>query len=115
MEKIKEVITKIENGQVHFADKDPSYHELEYVGSVSNMYIIHVVEVEKNNTDEDEEELEVFFAERDFVKEMRNEVFADRKTEDDLINLIGDLNELEDQYDYNKVVAYRNGYNIEWL
>ncbi|MEK5038751.1 hypothetical protein [Sporosarcina sp. FSL K6-3457] len=102
---IKGIITKVEAWEIGLVDADPNYHEIDYIDGASDHYIVHEVEGE---------ELEVFFAEHDHVKELRNEIYEGTKTNEDFEELV--INEPADQYDYDKVVAYRsdNG-QIEWL
>lgn len=107
MENIKEVVAKVEAWEIGLVDDDPNYHEIEYTDGATDHYIVHNVEGE---------EIEVFFAEQDHVKELRDEVYKGDKTEEDLIEHVSNLNDLEDQYDYNKVEAYRiDGGQIEWI
>ena len=105
MENIKNVIAKVEAWEIGLVDADPNYHEIDYIDGASDHYIVHHVEGE---------DLEVFFAEYDHVKELRNEIYEGAKSEADFEELV--INELSDQYDYDKVVAYRaEGGQIEWV
>lgn len=105
MENIKEIIGNIENGKVDLV-QDFEIYEREYMDAATEKHIVHYVE--------GEEDLEVFFAEREHFKVLNDAIYngeADESAYDDLVN-----NELSDQYDYDKVVAYRvEDGQIEWV
>lgn len=112
MEKIKELIEKVEKFEVELVGTDPDYHEKEYADGAAEHFIIYKVDVEMEN----DEDLEVFFSEHNWVKELREQVYAGEKDENDFIVAIEDLNELADQYNYDKVVAFRlDSGQIEWI
>lgn len=107
---IKAIAKEVENLERYLDDsQDPDYHEVEYIDGASDHYIVHRVE----GVDED---VELLFEEQDFIKEIRTEIYGGEKTEEDLISVLEELNDLEDQYDYDKVVGYMvNRGQIEWL
>lgn len=108
MEKeIKNVIEGVENGKIGLVF-DWEFHEEEYTDGAADVYITQRVV--------GHEDVELYFAEKDFIKEMREAVYREEKTLDDLSNLIEELNGLDDQFDYDKVVAYRvDGSPMEWI
>lgn len=104
---IKRIIEEIENGTIELENLDPNYHEMEYIDGASDHYIIHEVE--------GQEGLEVFFAEHDHVKEVRDDVYENGKDEVEEFEKLT-INEYADQYDYDEVVAYRyDGGEINWI
>lgn len=107
MENIKQIIGNIETGKVELENLDPNYHEIEYIDGASDHYIVHSVE--------GCEELEVLFAERDYIKVVRNDIYETGKDEVEAFEELT-LNEYADQYDYDKVVAIRvDGQGIKWI
>lgn len=103
---IFKIIEGIEKGTVELNNDDPDFYEKEYEGGPSSEFIVHTIE--------GREELEVFFAERDFVKEIRQKIY-DGDT-DDLEHEEMELNEYDERFDYDKVVAYRiDGGEINWI
>lgn len=107
MKNIKQIIENIEAGKVELENLDPSYHENEYIDGASDHYIAHTVE--------GHEELEVYFEEHEYIKEVRNDIYENGKDEfeafDELV-----INEYADQYDYDNVVAIRvDGQGIKWI
>lgn len=103
---IFKVIEGIEEGSVELTNDEPNFHEKEYVDGPSSEFIIHTVE--------GYDELEVFFAERDFVQEIKQKIY-----DDDAEGLDHDemeLNEYADRFNYDEVVAYRvDGGKINWI
>lgn len=90
--KVKEIIAGVENWKVKLND-EYDMHEIR-----EEEYISHWTE---------DESLEVYFAEKKFVKDAREK--------DDVEELLESLNDLEDRFDYNKVVAYDAGSGTVWL
>ncbi|ARK23560.1 hypothetical protein SporoP37_01855 [Sporosarcina sp. P37] len=90
--KISEIIAGVENWKVEL-DSEYDLHEVR-----EEEYISHWVEGD---------ELEVYFAEKQFVKDAREE-----KTVEELLER---LNDLEDRFNYDKVVAYDAGSGVVWL
>lgn len=107
MVNIKQIIAGIENGEIELENLDPNYHEVDYIDGASDHYIVHQVE--------GHEELDVFFAEHDHVKEVRNDVYKNGRDEIEAFEELT-LNEYADQYDYDNVVAYRvDGGEVQWI
>lgn len=100
------VIEGIKNGSVELTDDDPDFYEKEYVDGPSSEFIIHAVQ--------GHDEIEVFFAERDFVQEIKQKIY-DGDTED-LDHDKMELNEYADRFNYDDVVAYRvDGGDVNWV
>lgn len=103
---VGKVIEDIERGRIEVTNRDPDFYEMDYVDGPSSEFIIHAVE--------GHEELEVFFAERDFVQELKRKIY-DGETED-LDHDEMELNEYDERFDYDAVVAYRiDGEKINWV
>lgn len=106
-DKINDIISSVENGETGLVN-DYDFHEMDFTDGASEIFIQHHVE--------GHEEITLLFAEHDFVKEMRDAVYAGEKEAHDLDELIEGLNDLEDQFDYYKVVGYRIGSGqITWI
>ena len=87
---------------------DPSYYEREYLDAATEIFIAYPVEGYP--------ELEVLFAERDHIKELRNKGYAGEIEEEEFEKCMRDINELSDQFDFGKVVGYSfEGSDINWL
>lgn len=100
------IIEGIEKGIVELTNNDPDFYEVDYVDGPSNEFIVHAVE--------EHEELEVFFAEHDFVQEIKQRIY-DGDTEE-LDHEEMELNEYADRFNYDVVVAYRlNSGEINWI
>lgn len=108
MEKnLKVIIEGVENGKIGLVN-DWEFHEEDYTDGATDVYIVQRVD--------GHEDVELYFAEKDFIQEMREAVYREDRIEDDLNDLLEGLNELNDQFDYDKVVAYRVDNNpIEWV
>lgn len=103
---ILKAIEGIEKGNVELTSDDPDFYEKEYVDGPSNEFIVHTIE--------GHDDLEVFFAERDFVKKIKQQIY-DGDT-DDLNHDEMELNEYADRFNYDEVVAYRvDGGEINWI
>lgn len=99
-------IEGIEKGTVELTNDDPDFYEKEYADGPSSEFIIHTVE--------GHEELEVFFAERDFVQEIKQKIYVGDT--DDLDHEEMELNEYADRFNYDDVVAYRvDDGEINWI
>lgn len=106
MGNIKEVIAKIENGEIELKHSEPNYHEEEYIGGSPSNYIVHAIE--------GQEGLEVFFAEHEEIEELRQEIYDGTKDQSELEKLV--INEYADQFNYDDVAAYRiDPGKIEWI
>src|SRR5699024_903744 len=91
------MIEKFENREVELMDVDPDYYQEEYVDGLGDLLIVHKLD----------EETEVFFEEHDYVKEERKKFYNGEITDVEFNDFIANLNDLEGQFDYNKVAAYR--------
>lgn len=110
-EKIKDIIQKFDKGAVDTDDsQDPDYEERVYIDGPKDLYIIHPVEGEKD--------VELVFAENDWIKEIRQKIYESddqeeiERLEDEIIQSIY---EYADQFNYDKVVGYRTDGPVVWL
>jgi len=106
MNNIKKIITEVEEFKIELENVDPDFYEKEFMGGATGTFIVFPVK----NID-----LTVYFAEYDSVKKVRDEIYEGTKTKDDLIEDLSNRNDLDEQFDFENVVAYRNGGKIEWL
>lgn len=90
--KTNEIIKEVENFKRNL-DNEYDLHEIR-----EEEYISHWVEGK---------EIEVYFAENQFLKDAREE--------GDVEELLGRLNDLDDRFNYDRVVAYDNGHGLVWL
>lgn len=104
---IKEIVSKVDNGTIEFDHElDPFFEEIEYIDAPTEIYIGHKI----LDTD-----IEVYFQEIEQVKEMRQSIFENEKTEDDLNDLIEGLNDLENQFDFDTVAFIKDEHGQkEW-
>lgn len=105
MENIMKIIEAVEKGIIA-TEIDYEFIKKEYTDAASDIFITHKVA----NSD-----LIVMYAEKNFVKEMREGVYHERVEELELRDMLEGLNGLDDQYDYDKVVAYDVGDGTVWL
>jgi len=95
MSKINVIIAEVESGKRNLSEEmAPLYHEQD-----GEYYIVHNVE----GTD-----IDVYFPEQDHVKDMRNKFEQGEITDEELSDYIGEMNGLDDMYDYDVVVAYED-------
>jgi len=107
MENVKQIITEVEGFERELASVDPSYYEKEYIDGATETFTVFTVK----DTD-----LEVFFPEYASVKKIKDKIYEGSETEDDLIEDLSNRDDLDDQFDFGNVVAYKfNGKGIEWL
>lgn len=104
---LMEIIKKVEGFEALFDEGyDPIYKEIEYEDGPSDNLIGHYVK----GTD-----IEVYFAERQEVTDFRQGVYDGNESEEELGYFLGEINDLEDEFDYGKVVAYNKGCGFEWV
>lgn len=104
---LQNIIAGVERGKIGLV-YEWEFHEEEYTDGATDIFIVQRVV--------GHEDVELYFAEKKFIKEMREAVYREERTMDDLNDLLEGLNELNDQFDYDKVVAYRVDNNpIEWV
>lgn len=105
--KIMEVVKKVQDFEIEL-NPEYDYYQEEYVDGLGDPYIVHYVEnLGSLPGFEEGETLELFFEEHEEVKKMKEE----EKQE-----FIAEMNEIADQFDYDKVVAYRFiNDDIQWL
>jgi len=106
MNNIKKIITEVEEFKIELENVDPDFYEKEFMGGAIETFIVFPVKGI---------DLEVFFSEYNSVKKVRDEIYEGTKTKDDLIEDLSNRNDLDEQFDFENVVAYRNGGKIEWL
>lgn len=105
--KINEIISAVEEGKMDLV-QDWTFEEREYTDGASDVYVEQDVE--------GYEDIALLFAEKDHFQELRNEIYREEKTQDDLHDLVADTSGLDDQFNYDKVVGYRvEGGAIVWL
>lgn len=106
--RLKDLIHGVESYEKQLdIESDPKYHEVEVHDGANEVYIGHYIE---------DENIEVYFAESDFVKGLRSDAYAGNVSEDELIEEIGRLNDLEDHFNYDNVVGYSiNGEQVRFL
>lgn len=104
---LMELIKKVEEFELSFDEGyDPLYKELEYEDGPSDNLIGHYI---------DGTDIEVYFAECPEIKDFRQAVYNGNKSEQELTDFLGGLNDLEEEFDYEKVVAYNKGNGFEWV
>lgn len=101
----KEVL--LERINEHGLSEDHSYEERTYACGSVELFVEHVVEGQAYSA---------LYQERDFIKDVREDIFQELAGEEDLINVLAECNDLEDLFDYSEPVAIRNERGvIEWL
>jgi len=106
MQNVKQIIIEVEEFERKLENVDPDFYEKEFMGGSPETFIVFPVK----GTD-----LNVYFAEYDDVKKIRDEIYEGTKTKDDLIDNLNTRNDLDERFDFENVVAYTNGGEIEWL
>src|SRR5690625_3730217 len=108
-EMIKEIINKVENGELELAI-DYDFHEVEYVDG-KDVYIKHEVE----GVEIDGNAVYLLFPETDARREFR--VAYDNADDWEKMALVDDyhLNDLDDEYDYFNAVGYDVGNGVVFL
>src|SRR5699024_9629454 len=101
-----EVIRAIEQGEVELADVDPDFHQEEYIDGLGGFYIVHQLD-NGEEVDMFNPPTYIYFGEHDFVKEEREKFEQGEITREEFIDFLENLNDLDDQFDYSKVVAYQ--------
>ena len=110
----REVIRAIEQGEIELADVDPDFHQEEYVDGLGDFYIVHQLD-NGEEVDMFNPPTYIYFGEHDFVKEERKKLEQGESTEAELQDFLGKLNDLEDQFNYDKVVAYRHDGEFQYV
>jgi|SRR5690625_4167492 len=97
---IEQIIEEVEDFKRNIDDsKDPDFHEVHYTDGGADLYVIH--RIEGFNDD-----IEIMFGEHEYIRVARNR----NNNVDDLIEIFNSLNDLEDQFDYSNVVAWKDEY-----
>ena len=104
---IKEIIKKVENGELELA-MDYDFHEIEYIDGPADVYIKHEVE----GVEIDGNRVYLLFPETEARREFR--IAYDKADDEEKGTLLDDyhLNGLDDEYDYYNVVGYDVGNGI---
>ena len=107
--KLKEIIKKVENGELELAT-DYDFHEVEYVDG-KDVYIKHEVE----GVEIDSNVVYLLFPETEARKEFR--IAYDNADEEEKGALLNEyrLNDLDDEYNYDSVIGYDIGYGVVFL
>jgi len=107
MENVKQIIMDVEGFERELGSVDPGYYEKEFIDGATETFVVFPVK----GTD-----FKVLFPEYDSVKKIKDKIYAGTETEDDLIEDLISRDDLDDQFDFGNVVAYKF-YNkgIEWL
>lgn len=100
MKKIKDIFSiEIE------VDEEPTFYEREYESSPNEIFIVHAASGQ---------DIELFFAEHEFVQEVRQAIYEGKEDETALEVLY--FNDYEDRFDYHGAVAYRDEEGvITWI
>jgi len=106
MNNIKKIITEVEEFERELENVDPDFYEKEFIDGSPETFIVFPVK---------DIDLTVYFAEYDSVKKVRDKIYEGTKTKDDLIEDLSNRNDLDEQFDFENVVAYKNSREIEWL
>lgn len=102
--KVQKLLEK--HGEIELMDIDPDYYQEEYVDGLGDLFIVHQFD----------EETKLFFGEHDFVKEERESFQNGEITKEEFYDFLENLNDLDDQFDYSKVVAYQvDGKPMEFM
>ena len=110
MIKIKEIIEKVENGELELAI-DYDFYEVEYIDGPADVYISHEVE----GVEIDGNAVYLLFPETEARREFR--IAYDNADEDKKGELLNNyhLNGLDDEYNYDTVVGYDIGDGVVFL
>lgn len=110
IKKVKEIIEKVENGELELAI-DYDFYEVEYIDGPADVYIIHEVE----GVEIDGNAVYLLFPETEARREFRIAYDnADEEKKGELLNNYH-LNGLDDEYDYFNVVGYDIGNGVVFL
>lgn len=108
----KSFLDKVEAWEVELV-MEPSFHEAKYVDG-ADLYITHHVANVQSYGFEEDEEVEVFFAEHNHVKALRERIRNGESDECELIEITNQ--EYDAQFNYDKVVAFRlNSEEVKWV
>lgn len=109
VENINQIIKEVENFKRELDDSsDPSYIERDYTDGATEVFAEFPVDGAPRLT--------VVFAEQDHVKEMRNREYDEEITTAEFEDYMQGLNEINDQFDFDKVVGYRwEVSEINWI
>ena len=111
MEKIKGIINGVLEGKLELDNEfGPDFHEQPFTGGADEIYIGHFVE-----GFEGDDAIMLYFPEKEHIIEARNNNWVGDLSDEELDEMLENVNDYEDRFDYNKVAAYTDELGLNWL